>query len=232
MNHKYFTEDFGLTGIHDPRSENGQVFLVDYILLLHKYNNLAVYSDHYYLKTVFSEQLERSYTGVCGLYHRNPELIDRRIMSHDNLSAIMSGSYYFGTNYRFVIWKYLLTHFGTYDNSQGKTKQFTKYLPFNPSNFFVWGLYAESILAYLFLPFFLINFVITLFKKPEDTSGKILLFIELYPLHKRNSVIALLYNIYNKRMKSQYGDNFDQKIREIYHLREGVDFPITKIFRS
>ncbi len=219
----YFTDEYGLTGIHDPKSENGQVFLVDYHLQFHRISGFRVGIER------FEKQLELSYTGVKGLYHRNPELIDRRIMSHDNLSAIMAGSYFYGTDHRYDIWKYLLTHFGTYDNSQGKTDQFTKYLPFNPANFFIWGLCANSILAYLFLPFFLINFFITLNKKQQDTSGKILLFIELYPL-RRNFIVRQLYKLYERSMIKMYGNEYHKALRQIYHAREGANFPLVKLF--
>lgn len=213
---KYFSEIYGLVTDGDPTSENGQLFLAEYLLL--KEDTEAV--------TTMSKQLNNSRIKP-GLFHRNPLLI-KRTMSHDNLSGIFSFSKKYNTTHRKEIWKYLITHFGTYDNTHGQSEQFSKYLPFNPANFFVWGLAADSILAYLFLPFYLINFVITLLKSEEDTSGKILTWVELAPL-QNNLICKLLYKIFEIKMKKQYGESYVAKLLIVYHGNNSKEFPINKI---
>lgn len=221
---EYISRVYGLVTDNDPTTENGQVFLVDYAFMLDQ-RNLNI--EEIMLRDVFKTQLELSKTDTVGLYNRNV-MLQTRTMSHDNLSAILSYSYFIKSNHRFEIWKYLLKHLGTYDNTQGKSKQLTRFLPFNPANFFIWGLCAESFLAYLFLPFFIINFLITCAKPKDDTSGKILLNIELYSL-KNNFIINLFYKYYNKRMIAQYGIEYKTELRKLYHGGNSADFPINKL---
>jgi hypothetical protein len=223
---EYFSTKYGLVTDNDPTTENGQLFLADYILLLHK--NVDIIS---FLMTndLMKDQLRNSETSVEGLYNRNIDLVDRRCMSHDNLSGIMAWSVLAGTDHRFKIWKYLVKHLGTYDNTQGKSTQFSRILPFNPSNFFAWGLAAESKLAYLFFPLFLINLIISCNKKPEDTSGKILSWIEMYPLSTTNIIVKLCFKYYEKKMKAQYGNNYIVELRKLYHGTNSTNFPINKV---
>jgi hypothetical protein len=225
---EYLTTTYGLTGEHDPTSENGQLFLADYILLMNLKNANPEQISH--ANDIMRVQLSKSNAGGMGeygLYHRNPELTTKT-MSHDNLSAIFAWSCLNETYHRFHIWEYLLLNFGTYDNTKGVSKQFSKYLPFNPSNFFAWGLSADSVLAYLFFPFFLINLIISCNKPKNDVSGKILAFVEMYPL-KGNPLVNLCYKYYTKKMKQQYGENYHYEIRKIYHGVNSGEFPINKL---
>lgn len=225
---EYFSSTFGLTGEVDPVSENGQLFLVDYLFLL---NMKGVEPKQQgWISDLLELQLLNSSTGIRGLYHRNPTLT-ARTMSHDNLSAIFAWSALGETRHRFEIWKYLITHLGTYDNTEGKSPQFSKHLPFNPSNYFAWGLSANSFLAYLFFPFFLINLIISCNKPAGDVSGKILSFVEMYPL-RDNPLINLCYKYYTKKMTTMYGPDFHYKIRKIYHGGNSKDFPINKLVES
>lgn len=222
---EYFSSTFGLTGEVDPVSENGQLFLVDYLFLAHMKG-----ADPAHLRWVsdlLELQLLNSSTGIKGLYHRNPTLT-ARTMSHDNLSAIFAWSAHGETKHRFEIWNYLITHLGTYDNTEGAAPYFSKYLPYNPSNFFAWGLSANSLIAYLFFPFFLINLIISCNKPKGEVSGKILSFVEMYPLQD-NPLVKLCYKYYKKKMIDMYGANFHYEIRKIYHGGNSKDFPINKL---
>lgn len=216
---EYFSKKYGLVTDNDPVSENGQLFLAHLLLFPDGFGNAGTM-----LKQLKNSKVEE------GLYHRNPDLVDRRIMSHDNMSGIMSFSYEFQTTHRFEIWKYLIRHLGTYDNSKGKSKQLSRFLPFNPANFFPWGLCAQSKLAYLFLIFYIPSLIISCNRKKEDTSGKILAWIELFP-HRTNNVAKHLFRYYERKMKAMYGEEYMKELVAIYHGRNNTkEFPLNKIF--
>lgn len=217
---EYFSNYYGLVTDNDPVTENGQLFLAEYLLL----QDEVVPS----INRIMYEQLFNSWTGTKGLYHRNPDLTDRRIMSHDNLAGIMSWSFVNKTGHAEYIWDYLLKHGGTYDNSQGKTKQLSRFLPFNPSNFFIWGLCADSNIYLLFLPFYVLSLIISCNKKKEDTSGKILSWVEMYP-HRNHWLVKYLFKYYERKMREQYGDNYIKELMKIYHGGNSREFPINKI---
>jgi hypothetical protein len=206
--HKYLSEQYGLTFENDLTSENGQLFLSEHLLLD---PNILYFN-------VWLKQLDSSYVKE-GLYNRNPKLTERT-MSHDNLSGIFSISYVYGTDHRFSIWNYLLKHFGTYDNTLGKSKQFSRFLPFNISNFFIWGKCAESKIYMLFLPFYIINLILTCNKPKEDTSSKLLYWIELLP-HKNHFICKHLYKYFEKKMICQYGIQYISALQHIYF--KGLD---------
>jgi len=218
---EYFSEKYGLVTDNDPVTENGQLFLAHYLL--------SPNIDPTDKLVVFLRQLQNSKVET-GLYHRNPDLTDRRIMSHDNMSGIMAVSKYYETQHRFDIWNYLVRHLGTYDNSQGKSKQLSRFLPFNPANFFVWGLCAESRLAYLFLPFYAPSLMLACNRPKEDTSGKILAWIELSVLQD-NFICRKLFSYYEKKMKKQYGEDYMKELVTIYHgHNNSKEFPLNKIY--
>lgn len=222
---EYFSEIYGLVTDNDPKTENGQLFLTEYIFLLHKI--IGSKDSLVGPKCDMLVQLRNSKVEE-GLYHRNP-LLTKRTMSHDNLSGIFAYSKFFETNHRKEIWSYLLKHFGTYDNTKGRSPQFSKYLPFNPGNFFIWGLCADSLLAYLFLPLFVINMLITCSKPKENTSGKILLWVELFPL-QNNLICRLLNKYFEYKMKKMYGEDYVAKLLTIYHGNSNSkEFPINKL---
>lgn len=221
---EYISRVYGLVTDNDPTTENGQLFLVDYIFLLEQNNKNL---ESIFASDIMKTQLALSETKVKGLYNRNP-MLQTRTTSHDNLSAIFAWSASRQTQHRFEIWKYLIKHFGTYDNTEGKSKQFSRYLPFNPANFFAWGLSANSLLAYLFFPMFLINLIIASNKPKGDVSGKILSFVEMFPLQK-NFLVKICYKYYTNKMIKMYGENYHYEIRKIYHGGNSKDFPINKL---
>ena len=216
----YLNSTYGLVTDSDPTTENGQLFLTELILL--KQLNGSDFSNE---RSVYVEQLFYSYVEK-GLYNRNPELTTRTT-SHDNLSAIFAFSYLTKGQHRFWIWNYLLKHLGTYDNTKNKSSQFSRFLPFNPANFFVWGKMAESKIFWLFYPFYLINLIISCSKPAENTSGKLLTFVELTPL-KNEFMFKHLYNYYESKMKKQYGEQWIKTLFKTYFPNEGQDFPIYK----
>jgi hypothetical protein len=221
----YFSTVYGLTGEADPESENGQLFLSEYILLEHQSRG---FSDECKKASEIMEQQLQNCLIKKGLYCRNTDLKYSRVLSHDNMCGIISYSALFKTQHRYDIWKYLLLHLGTYDSSQGKSPQLSKYLPFNPANFFIWGLCADSIFCYVFFPLFIVNLLVTISKKKEDTSGKILSWVQMYPI-KNNLLVKISFYLFEMRMKNQYGDNYIKELMHIYHKVNSENFPINKI---
>lgn len=218
---EYLSTTYGLVTDNDPTSENGQLFLAQLILLRD-----AAKVEPSVLTSFLKFQLQNSKVEK-GLYNRNSELLDRTT-SHDNLSGIFSWSFLTKTEHRFEIWNYLLKHLGTYDNTKGKSKQLSRFLPFNPSNFFIWGLCAESYIYLLFLPFYLISLIIACNKPKEDTSGKILAWVEMYP-HREHWLVKHLFNYYIKKMTKMYSVWYVTDLMKIYHGGNSPDFPINKL---
>lgn len=224
---EYFSTRYGLTGEGDPVSENGQLFLATFLLVCRSQLSRQIYLD---AVATMVKQLEASKVKK-GLYHRNPDLIDRRIMSHDNMSGIMAFLY---QNKRIIndktrkeIWWYLITHFGIYDNSQGKSKQLSRFLPFSPSNGFAWGLCAESRIAWMFYPFYWLNLIICCRKPANDTTGKILTYVELTQF--RGHLLArYCWRYFYKKMEKQYGAEWVRALMKGYHGNHSPEFPIRK----
>ena len=216
----YFSEVYGLVTDNDPKSENGQLFLAEYILLAQtrKYDRL------------FATQLNNSNVEI-GLYHRNP-ILTKRCLSHDNMTGIMAWSYFSKTYHRFEIWKYLLKHGFTYDDSKGKSTQISRLLPFNPSNILPWGLCADSKLVYVLLPILAVIYAVSLFitcnRPATDTSGKILSWVELTALQDK-IVMKPFKKYFDYKMKKQYGENYIKELMRIYHGGNSKEFPINKL---
>lgn len=223
---QYFSTKYGLVTDNDPVSENGQLFLATYILLLSGKVNPDEISR---LNDIMHLQLKESSADFRnpGLVRRNPFLTER-IQSHDNLAGIFSWAFITNHPIRFEIWKYLLKHLGTYDTSNGKSKQLSRFLPFNPANFFIWGKCVGSKIYMLFLPFYIINLILTCNSPVNNTSGKILTWVELYP-HKNTGICKYLFRYYEKMMIKQYGLPYFYYIMKIYHGVNSNEFPLNKI---
>jgi hypothetical protein len=230
---EYLSTKYGLVTDEDPTTENGQLFLAQYCLLLYEP------TQYYFSQSsvvaaldTMTEQLQNSYTGIPGLYHRNPDLTDRRIMSHDNIIGIMCWSKFFNTSHRFDIWNYLVKHGGLYDNTQGKSPQFSKYLPYSPQTMFILGLCANSKLIYLFFPLlfpiFLLNLIWDCYKKPEESTSKLIDWVTFVTL--RNIwFMKPLNKFFVSRMKKQYGENYIVGLMNTFHGRNSKEFPINKL---
>jgi hypothetical protein len=225
---EYFSNVYGLTGETDPTSENGQLFLVEYLFLINDLYPDDPDLEQVSLSNVMKEQLYASKV-ESGLYHRNPVLVNKT-MSHDNLLAITSFSKVYGTFHAEEIWSYLVRHFGVYDNTKGRSKEFEKILPFNPGNYFIFGLCADSLLAYLFLPIFTINLIISCNQSKEKVSGKLLDYVSFFPHRNRNFILKALYAYYVKKMTAMYGQDYMKEIITIYHGKNSKEFPLCKLF--
>lgn len=220
---EYFSTRYGLTGEGDPVSENGQLFLAEFALLTTPLIDRDLHVKVF--KTMY-QQLELSKVKK-GLYHRNPDLIDRRIMSHDNMSGVMALCYLAKSNIRKDIWHYLVTHLGIYDNSQGKSKQLSRFLPFNPANIFAWGLCAESWWSNIAIIIYFPTLMLCCNKPVDDTTGKILAWVELVQF-KKHWLAKYCWNYLEKKMVAQYGAEWVKALMKGYHGNHSPEFPIRK----
>jgi len=196
-------------------NENGILFLVEYLLMK---NPIEPSDEDKFKKVVKNIQLEP------GLYDRGQldsvtaaiTGVEKRTISHDNISAIAAGSYYLGTHHAADIAVYGLRHCFSYNNLR---KGFRA--PMNPGNWSIWLALGKvaPILQVLFFPLYLINFIITTNKAKEHTSGKLLYFVELFPLRK-HTVWGALYRMLIHRLRLMYGEHPLEELTKIYFKDE------------
>jgi hypothetical protein len=222
-------------------SENGILFHAIFLMLLDMLN-LPYQETKFPSDTFFTDviSLETSVAGVFDRGVKDSELIPANLRnenSQDNYIAICCGLFYSRFNYRsYTIRKSIadhgLKHFFIYNNVKPRIS-----LPMNPGNWSVFLAAAEdhTFLTYLFLPFFILNFYITNFlmpawesfknlirrfkKLPEEkpsTSNKQLYLILLYSLRKQTA-FRWLYNIYVRKMRKIFGENFIEEMFKIYY---------------
>ena len=220
MIEKYLNYDHGLELVEGNTeshrgNENGILYLAEYFILKQlSGQNLDARDKEIFELIMDGLEVEK------GLYDRgaSDKLREspKRSISHDNISAIASISKMLGTSHASEIASYGLKHFGIYNNNK---KGFS--LPMNPGNYSIWLALANksTILQILFLPFFLINFIITMSKEKQNTSSKLLYLVELFPL-KEIQPYGLLYSLYLARLKKQYGEKYLQEIFSIYFKDE------------
>lgn len=212
---EYFSPIFGLVTECDPISENAGLFLAHYI----------AYNPSVEALQIFNLKMKNSRL-PNGMYRRSANH-NIRSVSHDEISSMMLSSYYYKTSHRFEIWQQLKTNFGAYPSI---VEHWTDYLPFNLANYYVWGQCVNSKLSYLFLPFFILNMVISLSKQKQDTSSKLMYNTKL-KLLPQNFINKLLKKYLDKRLETMYGSNFVLKMMEIYFPTESENFPLFKVLK-
>lgn len=203
-------------------------------------NGILFYCEYLILKEMSGQELDNSdlltFTKIMegltvekGLYDRGKSDKDvenpKRTLSHDNISAIASASKMLNTNHAKDIAKYGLKHLFVYNNNQTGFR-----LPMNPANYTMWLALANIsvFLQIIFLPFFLINFIITMSKPKENTSSKLLYLVELYPL--RYTMYGVIFKLYLFLLERQYGEDYFREIFAIYF--KDYDHPINKLARD
>jgi len=209
----------------DRNNENGILFLVEFMFL----SEFRTDDD---VADKFNDVVKRLEVEK-GLYDRgaldgmitsiNGVDLPKRTISHDNISAISAGSRLINdlTNgqecfFHHDIAEYGLKHFFVFNNNR---KGFRA--PMNPGNYSIWLALGQRalILQILFLPFYLINFFITNNKPANETSGKLLNFVELYPLRKK-FFWSMMYKVYTSMMRRMYDKDYMVKLTEIYFKDE------------
>jgi hypothetical protein len=217
---KYYNPVHGLELLPDintgnRQNENGILFLVEYLLMT---NPITPEDEDKFKEVVKNIQIEP------GLYDRGSldtqiaaaSGIDKRTISHDNISAIAAGSYYLGTHHASDIAIYGLKNCFSYNNLKKGLRA-----PMNPGNWSIWLALGKvaPLLQVLFFPFYLINFFITTNKAKEQTSGKLLYFVELYPLRK-HVAWGMMYKMLIYKLKKMYGDKPLVELTKIYFKDE------------
>lgn len=209
----YFSNIYGLVTKHDSTTENGGLFLAQYIIT----NPTALALSTYYSKMKLAKQAN-------GMYARSTNHLTRSV-SHDEITGMMAVSAKFNTFHRFEIWKSILTNFGAYP---AIVMNKSDYLPYNPANYYAWGQYVGSIFSYLFLPLYFINLIIASNKKKEETSSKLIYHLEFSTMPK-SFINNKMFSYFENKMKEQYGSAYLMQMRKIYFSKETEDFPLFKV---
>lgn len=210
-------------------NENGIVYLNSYLNMKDMITplNAPANVDNRWLEYVidFSSirlnctAVDKNGNSVNGLFNRGKgesyfPKEEIRAISNDNISGFSSISRLLGLRASKDIYSYGKRHLGAFNN----TGRMFDYLPMNPGNYSLWAYNGGSKLLYwLFLPFLIINILISTNKPELDTSSKILIFNELYPIRKEG-VWKYLWKFYILRMEKMYGKMWVNRLMRIYYL--------------
>ena len=222
--HEYYDPSHGLELQVDEepskrQNENGILYLVETMFLLDmlRQSTATIRSWFMHLSYALRSYKDQEHQ-IHGLYDRGArESLDvpaseRRTISHDNISAISAGSYWANSIVASQIYKYGIQHLFVYNNCKPRTRG-----PMNPGNYAIWSYMGGSRLLWvLFIPFYLINFFLSMSKDREHTTARWLYFVELYPVRKSNPFWKWLWKLYVDDMQSMYGTKFLHEIAKIY----------------
>jgi hypothetical protein len=196
-------------------NENGILFYCQLLHLLNERKELTFTHINFFIKVVDALEVKR------GLYNRGAGEMsipfeERRTISHDNISGISAGSFLLKTRHAKDIYRYGKRNLFIYNNVKPR-----KVAPMNPGNWSIWAYCGGSkVLWLLFLPFFVINMLISCTKPKEITSSKLLYFTELYPVKNSNLIWKALWAKYSFLMRKQYGKEWLHKMMVIYYKDE------------
>lgn len=215
---EYFKMGYGIVTENDPNTENCNLFLAQWHILKNAKGTLTDADRDWFMANMTSKKNKH------GLYNRrNVETEPIRSVSQDEILGFLISSTILKTPNAPKIWNHLKSHFGTYNN----TRRLRDYIPFNPANFYSWGQICGSLFSYFFLPMYLINLLIAINKEPSNTSSKIMYWME-FEIMPKTKTNVYLYNIYDKKMKKQYGNDYVSVLLHLYHNKEKPEFPIFK----
>lgn len=198
-------------------NENGVLFWCVYLLLMRATNQRVNWVLELERFELLAEDLKSQ--GKDGLFNRGAgedsiPKDKKRSISHDNISALSTLSVFLDPDKKVAkdIYKYGKKHFFIYNNG-------VKFrLPMNPSNYSIWAFNGGSkFLWYLFLPFYLINLLITIFKPYGNTSSKILYFVELAAVKDKHFIWKFFWKIWVAGMLRHYKDEIMQSLMTIYY---------------
>lgn len=211
---EYFDE--GLVTKHDPRTENRNLFYAEYLTLGGKDMGFNSFMDKKRLAN--------------GLYLRS-SIHTSRTVSHDEITGWLVSSKILGTHHGIEIWNQIKKYNGAYP---AVVKDWTDFAPYNPSNYYAWNqLTVNTKWAYLYLPIYTANLMICANKPYEDTSCKIIYWIELSNM-PTNTANDKLITYFDKKMTEMYGRKWLPIVilMQIYHNKETEDFPIFQAMRK
>jgi len=234
-------------------NENGILFLVEMYILKHKLGELTEQDRNTFINIVDNLQVK----GMPGLFDRGQGESDpsseyyvsskeRRLISHDNLTAISCGSVLFNTHHRKDIAKHLLRYLGRFDNKHPIDQQYNEGTQFHPRDIFLYLFNAGGIyrfLSYLFYPLFLLSGLeaitskytyrpdilrsIVLFfkngfkfpkrKKLINSSGPLLYFVRLEYGSKNSILLKLAKKIIYYGYEKQFGKDWIKFVFDYYY---------------
>ena len=238
-------------------NENGILFLaVLYSLKILK-QKLTLEDKHCFKNIVQALHTWKSHSRgiiIPGLYDRGAfesyvdheffiPAISRRLISHDNLTAISELSAYLELPYAKDIAQYGLKNLFRFDNNcpekprwwfRKQNGQLGSSFKFHPRDWFLWlynagGKYRA--LSYFFYSVFFLANVITCCTDYQETSGKQLMFMRLAIGSKKSWLKQFNFWICKKLMKRKYGKHWLEKIFEIYYYQR-EDNPIRVLSRG
>lgn len=208
----YFSPIFGLVTSVDQGTENGGLFLAEY----------AVTNRSEFIKQLYIQKMEAARL-PSGLYRRSANH-NARSVSHDEITGMMAVSYIFNLNYHKEIWDQMVSHNGSYP---AVIEDKLDYVAYNIGNYYPWCEYQHRSDCAGYLPFYLANMALSLSKDKQETSSKLIYWLELYTI--RDSWInRSLKQTFESKMKEQYGDDWLMSMRRIYFNSEAEDFPLFK----
>jgi hypothetical protein len=211
-------------------SENGILFHSTFLMLLDMRGEGSSYAYETFLRDIVNLK-----TDTSGVFDRaagdskNIPYATRNENSQDNYLGILcfpgktlESRINIYSIIKNDIAKHGMFHFFIYNNVSPRIS-----LPMNPGN---WSIFLATanynkFFELLFLPFFIVNFFITNFlmsawesfkKVPQSTSNKILYLLILYCLRNRFGY-KWMYNLYIKRMRKLFGENFVEELMKIYY---------------
>lgn len=196
-------------------TENGVLYFAEFLMLL------DIREDLQTLDRARFYNLCRALQVVPGLYDRGAAesttvpYNERRTISHDNITAIASGSVICNYDFEKEIANFGLEHLFMYNNVAPRLVP-----PMNPGSYCSWLSMADrDYLSILFFPIFLINVIITMFKPKQNTSGKKLYILEFYALSiiQGKRMFKWISKLFFSRLVSQYGSDFIHQIYKIYY---------------
>lgn len=214
---EYFSPIFGLVTSVDPGTENGGSFLAAYAV-----NDRSEFVKNLYIKKMEAARLP------SGFYRRSANH-NQRSVSHDEITGMMATSYIFGLNYHKEIWNQMALNNGAYP---AVIEDKLDYVSYNPGEYYPWCAYQERWDCGAYYPFYYANMLIALAKPKENTSSKLLYWLELntMPVNQMN---MYLKDKFEEKVIAQYGKNYLFEMRRIYFNQEDQNtFPLFTVLNK
>ena len=215
-------------GPHPSRdNENGVLFYLEYILLKEAQGQ-DITEDVAEFKRIIENIRTYAADGsrIPGLYDRGAKESLRedkttiRHISHDNLTAIAAFDARYGdgeeaTKIALIGLKYQLRYDNTYPESPSwKRIQW-------PSDWAFWALSSSKKVYFMLLiaiwyPLFVVRSIMSMFGKPDSTSGRLLNFVRLASNRDKSLPMKFLWKLFVYTQKKVYGDNWIHEIMKVY----------------
>ncbi len=215
----YFSEIFGLVTKNDPTTENGGLFFAHYLVL----KKMLGLQNSPYDNAIFNLKMNSALV-ENGLYKRSSYHTTRTV-SQDELTGFTVASFLLKTSHRFSVWNYLAKHFGNYP-ATGTTSFY------NPGSYYAWAVLGESKISFLLAPWYTLNLLISTNKNKQNTSSKLIYMSELYVMKDLTAYGDFLWQYYEWRMQTMYGEKWVAALIDIYFGGEDLDHPLRELSRK